>query len=119
MIAALFVHGTGVRETAYGASFIRVSDALQEMGGVEIAQCYWGHLGSTLAAGGASIPNYDSTRALEAEGAPVSENEYTVALWGLLYDDPLYELRVLALRKGGAERPLGQEEARCAGRGSR
>ena len=109
MITALFVHGTGVREQAYQGSFIRVSDALQRIGGVEISQCYWGHLGSTLAAGGASIPNYDTTRAIEADGAPVSDAEYMVALWGLLYDDPLYELRVLALRTGGAERPPGQD----------
>ncbi len=54
-----------------------------------------GRAGGPLASGGASIPLYDSTRAVE-EG--LSEEDYEVALWEQLYRDPLYELRILANR---------------------
>jgi hypothetical protein len=110
MTSAVFVHGTGVREEAYKASLSHVADELRELGVLSINACYWGHLASDLHAGGASIPQYDATRSLAADaGADASDEDYAVALWGVLYDDPLYELRVLALRRGsGEERPLGQ-----------
>src|SRR5262245_6349255 len=98
MISAVFVHGTGVRQEAYDSSFSRVAEALGDLG-VIAERCYWGHLGSDLHAKGASIPGYDSTRAIAAVAADaLTDAEYAVALWGLLYDDPLSELRVLALR---------------------
>ena len=109
MTTVVFVHGTGVRKDAYNESFKVVSE-LGKLRGVSVKPCYWGHLGSELRAGGASIPKYDSTRALEdSDGATVTDEEYTVALWGILYEDPLYELRVLAVRGGDAsERAPGQ-----------
>ena len=98
MKTVVFVHGTGVRKDAYNESFKVVSE-LGKLRGVSVKPCYWGHLGSDLRAGGASIPKYDSTRALEdSDGATVTDEEYIVALWGVLYEDPLYELRVLAVR---------------------
>jgi hypothetical protein len=108
MTTAIFVHGTGVREEAYEESFGKVASALEKTAGVK--RCYWGHLGSALRAGGASVPEYDSTRAVEeSDGATVTDDEYLVALWGILYEDPLYELRVLAVRGGDAsERAPGQ-----------
>jgi hypothetical protein len=110
MATVLFVHGTGVREESYGDSFEKVSAELAKAHNVIAAPCYWGHLASELRNGGASIPQYDSTRAIgEAEGAIGTDEEYSVALWGILADDPLYELRILALRTGTAavERPPG------------
>lgn len=109
MATVLFVHGTGVREESYGASFERVSAELAKAPNIIAMPCYWGHLASELRDGGASIPEYDSTRAIcEADGAVGTDEEYSVALWGILADDPLYELRILALRAGtAAERPPG------------
>ena len=110
MTTVIFVHGTGVREEAYEESFGKVVSALGKRAGVSVKRCYWGHLGSALRAGGASVPEYDSTRAVEdSDGATVTDDEYLVALWGVLYEDPLYELRVLAVRGGDAgERAPGQ-----------
>ena len=108
MTSAVFVHGTGVRKDAYDASFALVEAALGKLG-VSAHRCYWGHLGSDLHAKGASIPRYDSTRAIASDGSGASPEDYTIALWAMLYDDPFYELRVLALRRGPArERPMGQ-----------
>lgn len=99
MRTVVFVHGTGVREGAYRESFNKVSAALGKLNGVSVAPCYWGHLGSDLHAGGASIPEYDLTRALEDGETPTAtDDEYGIELWAILYDDPLYELRVLAVR---------------------
>ena len=107
--SVLFVHGTGVRKESYGRSFGRVSEELGKVLTVSMVECYWGHLGSDLHAGGGSIPNYDKTRALAGEPGD-ADVDYTVELWGVLYEDPLYELRMLALRPAGAvERPPGRE----------
>jgi hypothetical protein len=102
MTTVIFVHGTGVREEAYEESFGKVASALGRLAGMSLKRCYWGHLGSELRAGGASVPEYDSTRALDSDAAAVTDDEYLVALWGILYEDPLYELRVLAVRGGEA-----------------
>jgi hypothetical protein len=98
MTTIIFVHGTGVREDAYKASFEVVE---RNCKGVSVSNCYWGHLGSRLNKNGASIPDYDTARAVSGEGMDpaATDEDYGIALWGLLYDDPLYELRVLALRQ--------------------
>jgi hypothetical protein len=119
MSTVIFVHGTGVRKDAFNESFEKISSALAKLGGLSICPCYWGHLGSDLHAGGASIPEYDLTRAVEdGEAATATDEEYSIALWGILYEDPLYELRVLAVRgQASIERapgflPPGDELAR-------
>jgi hypothetical protein len=105
MTAALFVHGTGVRTDAYEESFGLVADALRTFR-LSAQRCYWGGLGSELHADGASIPRYDATRAIAGVATP---EDTTIALWAMLYDDPLYELRMLGLRRGGrGERAMGQ-----------
>ena len=102
MTTVIFVHGTGVRQQAYDESFGMVASALRKRAKVSVKRCYWGHLGSALRAGGASVPEYDATRAVEdTDASTVTDEEYLVALWGILYEDPLYELRVLAVRGGG------------------
>jgi hypothetical protein len=73
---------------------------------VELVPCYWGgpH-GARLHWSGQSIPDYDTTRAIQA-----SEDEGAVAMWSVLYRDPLYELRLLALgQRRVMEQPPGQE----------
>ena len=112
MLDIVFVHGTGVREPAYSRAFSIVSKNLKERGDLRIHKCYWGgpH-GTTLNAGGQSIPDFDTNRAL---GGEPSDKEFTIALWELLYQDPLFELQILALRPGRSEsipgrKPLGQD----------
>jgi hypothetical protein len=101
MTTVIFVHGTGVREEAYEQSFEKADSVLGKLAGVTVKRCYWGHLGSALRAGGASVPEYDLTRAVEdTDATTVTDEEYLVALWGILYEDPLYELRILAVRSG-------------------
>lgn len=91
--SVVFVHGTGVREDA----FTRTLDSVRRgMGtaapGLGVTGCFWGRaLGSDLAMGGASIPDYlprASDRAAETE----------LAAWAVLYRGPWHELRLLSLR---------------------
>lgn len=120
MTTVLFVHGTGVRQPAYDASFGRFAARLAEIRpGFAVAPCYWGgpH-GSRLNAAGASIPSGDSARGIDGDvGATafpraadaltdesVVDDEAEVVLWGLLERDPLFELRVL--RTDGAMEEL-------------
>jgi hypothetical protein len=61
-----------------------------------IVSCFWGEKhGAQLHKDGASIPSYASTRAPDA----LTDVDYEIALWALLYDDPLYELRLLSLQE--------------------
>jgi hypothetical protein len=78
-----------------------VESECEKLRQITVTPCYWGHLGSDLHTGGASVPGLmDTTKGLgDPNPATVSEEEYRVALWRLLFEDPLYELRVLALRQ--------------------
>lgn len=98
MPSLIFVHGTGVRRAGYDSSFQLVREALKGRRDFTVHPCYWGDLGATPP--GCSVPG------VEAWAAP--ERDYNVALWGVLYEDPLYELRVLALRESKGEVGLGQ-----------
>ena len=96
MATVVFVHGTGVRKDSYDASFKLVAGALSASD-VQVEPCFWGgELGAKLFLGGASVPDFDRTRAIEAESA--SEQDFDVALWAMLYDNPAAELQLLALR---------------------
>ena len=56
-----------------------------------------------MCAGVASIPKIHLPGALEdSDGATMTDEEYIVGLWGVLYEGPLYELRVLAFLSGYA-----------------
>ncbi len=99
MTNIIFVHGTGVREVSYLHSLERVSRQLADRPDLEIHPCYWGALGAELHRGGASIPSY--------EKPPDDDRDREVELWGLLYEDSLYELRLLSLRQGERRRGLG------------
>jgi hypothetical protein len=115
----LFVHGTGVREPAYGVAFDQFAERLAGIRPEHaVAQCYWGgpH-GSRLNAGGASIPSGDSHRGLDDALLPTTDEDAEVALWGLLERDPLFELRLLSASGGAMEElppnavPPGREKA--------
>ena len=102
MTTVVFVHGTGVRASSdkdpFKIAFDLVSSKLRQhakRSDLNLVPCFWGNkLGAKLHANGASIPEYDTARGLEV----VSDEDYEISLWRLLYQDPLYELRVLSLR---------------------
>jgi hypothetical protein len=107
MTTVLFVHGTGVRAVDYESTFTLIARKLgqySKRADLHLARCLWGEqLGSQLHQQGASIPRYDSTRSLEGMASvEVPDTDAERMLWGLLYQDPLYELRLLALRAGAA-----------------
>jgi hypothetical protein len=97
MTTVIFVHGTGGRKEAYAVTFGQIEDQLQQRkSDIKLVPCLWGEShGTKLNAGGASIPDYELTG-----GTANSDNkeEERVQLWKKLYEDPLYEIRLLSLR---------------------
>ncbi|MGW4054275.1 hypothetical protein ACWENA_25970 [Streptomyces sp. NPDC004779] len=99
----LFVHGTGVREPGYSESLERVREGLRAARpDVTVTPCYWGGTaGSALRSGGLSVPGYGTGRDAADPGGPVhGGDDEDVELWGLLYLDPLFELRPAAAGSG-------------------
>ena len=106
LTTVIFVHGTGVREPAFSTTFARIGAELRlRSPEIDVEPCYWGEAaGARLWHGGASVPSYDTTRGI----APDDEEE-EIALWSILYQDPLWELRMLALAgPPGGELPPGR-----------
>ncbi len=103
----IFVHGTGVRQPDYSKSFSAISEQLKKRDSdLRVRECYWGGIhGTTLRAAGASIPPSDTNRALKAD---LSDAEFKLGLWELLYQDPLLELQVLHLHSGKEALPGGR-----------
>ncbi|WUX21220.1 hypothetical protein OG281_22820 [Streptomyces sp. NBC_01438] len=95
MTSVVFVHGTGVREDSYRASYGRVSRGLKRVRpDVRLIPCYWGDTyGAHLALGGASYPERDRDRAL-----PGADADDPLTVWALLEQDPLAEIGLLADR---------------------
>ncbi len=95
MTTVIFVHGTGVRGIEYSESFKRVAkELLLLQKDITVTPCLWGDtLGTKLNAAGLSIPLYDATLGMET----VQEKDYDLMLWAMLYQDPLYEMRLLSL----------------------
>lgn len=95
----VFVHGTGVRQSAYDAAFARFAKRIAQIRpGHAVAQCFWGgpH-GSRLNAAGVSIPSGTSHRSLDDPLLETAaDDDAEVALWGLLEHDPIFELRLLS-----------------------
>lgn len=97
MPSILFVHGTGTRELDYAPTLRRVQQRLPQF---HVLPCLWGDsVGARLRCGGASIPEY----AEQAAGPGPDEAKVTLARWDLLYQDPLFELRLLEERQGERE----------------
>ncbi|TRO57081.1 hypothetical protein [Streptomyces sp. IB201691-2A2] len=89
----VFVHGTGVRAESYNATFEVVRAALGKPGR-EVRGCFWGaEEGAKFVCGGASVPGYG-----ESGGGRSEADDESIAVWGVLYADPGYELRLLGLR---------------------
>lgn len=108
MATVLFVHGIGVREPSYSDTFNRIKGELYDRKpSIKVEKCYWGEpFGAILHMNGASVPTYDTTRAID----DVSNEEYMIALWSMLYQDPLYELRLLVFQGTGKPASvIGQE----------
>ena len=95
----VFVHGTGVREPAYTTAFNRISEELKSRrNGVRMHRCYWGaDYGTRLHKDGASILGFETKR--DPTALP-NDEEYTVGLWSLLYQDPLLETSLPRLKRG-------------------
>lgn len=88
----LFVHGTGVRKLAYESSAARISRGLREVDpDIKFEPCLWGEAhGARLGLNGVSIPAFNGPVAEPAEETQME------ALWELLAQDPLFELRELS-----------------------
>lgn len=123
MATVVLVHGTGVREPAYGAALDRFTIRMGAvLPGMRVAPCYWGGpCGSQLNAGGRSLPSGNSVRGIsgsqtltqfpfgtddpgESTVPESREADEDVALWGLLELDPLFEFSLL-----GATGSTGEE----------
>ncbi|MFF4103301.1 hypothetical protein [Streptomyces sp. NPDC001903] len=89
----LFVHGTGVREVSYKETFAAVRTRLDEIQpGLEVRGCFWGReQGASMALDGASVPRYRQSR------GGTADDDAEIEVWGVLYGDPWYELRLLGL----------------------
>jgi hypothetical protein len=98
----LFVHGTGVRLKAYQRMYVAARERARLEGlSVDLVDCEWGNaLGidaPTLSIPG-PVPPDQQRAAAEAEQQ-----------WAYLDDDPLFELRLLAIEsRPAAAAPLGQ-----------
>lgn len=104
MPTILFVHGTGVR-SGYREDLALVRERLGErLPDITVAACHWADqtlgLRTDLHLGGVSIPTGRFARGEELADDP------WIALWGALYGDPLYELRLLAVLPGDADIPV-------------
>ncbi len=109
MTTVIFVHGISVREPVFSATFKQIKqELLKELPHLTVVPCAWGDsLGAKLNADGVSIPLYDSTRN-DHQATQPNEN---IIRWLQLYQDPLYELRLLSLKTPAAQDFIpGQEE---------
>lgn len=103
MGSLVFIHGTGVRRADYDVSLAVIKEkfaaALPEGKRRDwtVVECPWGDsAGIALGKKRLSIPDYKKTGG--AGPSAGDDSEERILLWEMLYDDPLYELRGLALR---------------------
>lgn len=107
MGSIIFVHGTGVREKEYAGSLRAIRGKLTDLHDWEVIGCPWGDsCGAILNKGGITIPDFDATL---SPVEIVTDEDRKLALWAALYEDPLYELRLLELKGSANTSPrLGQ-----------
>ena len=98
----LFVHGINVRGEAYYSSLSLIAQKARHfLPGIRVAGCQWGDpFGARLNKEGVSVPQYDET----GDAQPAVDDSAR-ALWFLLSQDPLLELRVLPRDKVIGEKP--------------
>jgi hypothetical protein len=101
VLHVIFVHGVNTRGPEGRQVFQRICHSFHSRSGVHVTYCAWGDdLGARLKFGGASIPRYDDTKSLDyADVTPLDAAD----LWELLEQDPLFELRILALEVDSAD----------------
>ncbi|MEH2173203.1 hypothetical protein [Nostoc sp.] len=105
MTTVIFVHGTGIREREYNETFQVIEQKIHaQRPDIKVAPCLWGVLGATFNDNRASVPLEDATLALSQ-----GEEDADIVLWGQLYRDPLYELRLLSLKPIESGNPFGEE----------
>ncbi|MBN3940466.1 MAG: hypothetical protein V7L21_00890 [Nostoc sp.] len=105
MTTVIFVHGTGIREREYNETFQIIEQKIHaQRPDIKVAPCLWGGLGAKFNDNRASVPLEDATLALSQ-----GEEDADIVLWGQLYRDPLYELRLLSLKPIEAGNPFGEE----------
>ncbi|MGL5796249.1 MAG: hypothetical protein ACRC06_17970, partial [Waterburya sp.] len=104
----VLVHGTGVREPAYSKTFSMVQQQLENRSeDLRFHKCYWGgRYGSTLNAGGLSLPKFDENKAIVND---LSDDDYYLGLCELLYQDPLIELQILSIGSEESETVFGEK----------
>ena len=111
----IFVHGTGVRGNAYNSTFRLIEENLKastffktSAEKLRVNRCYWGgKLGSSMLGGGKSLP--EERKQLSIPIKDQNDPRYAQGLWGLLYQDPMFELSILRLRDKDKRLPLGSE----------
>jgi hypothetical protein len=96
----LFVHGTGVRQPSYDETCVTLELQLSKfLSGSQLHRCYWGETqGCRLRSGGASIPEFDTARAV----GDVAPKDAAIAAWQLLYTDPDSEIDAFIAQPGPA-----------------
>ncbi|WP_334781049.1 hypothetical protein [Nostoc sp.] len=105
MTTVIFVHGTGIREPEYNEIFQIIEQKIHaQRPDIKVAPCLWGALGARFNDHRASVPLKDATLALSP-----GEEDADIVLWGQLYRDPLYELRLLSLKPIESGNPFGEE----------
>jgi len=105
MTTVIFVHGTGIREREYNETFKIVEQKIHaQRPEIKVVPCLWGALGAKFSENRASVPLEDATLALSQ-----GEADAEIVLWGQLYRDPLYELRLLSLKSIESENAFGEE----------
>ncbi|MEH2348467.1 MAG: hypothetical protein V7K55_10750 [Nostoc sp.] len=105
MTTVIFVHGTGIREREYNETFQVIEQKIHaQRPDIKVAPCLWGALGAKFNNNRASVPLEDATLALSP-----GEEDAEIVLWGQLYRDPLYELRLLSLKPIESGNPFGEE----------
>jgi hypothetical protein len=105
MTTVIFVHGTGIREREYNETFEIIEQKIHaQRPDIKVAPCLWGELGAKFNDNCASVPLENATLAL-SEG----EEDADIVLWGQLYRDPLYELRLLSFKPIESGNPFGEQ----------
>ena len=105
MTTVIFVHGTGIREREYNETFEIIEQKIHaQRPDIKVSPCLWGALGARFNDNRASVPLENATLALSQ-----GEEDANIVLWGQLYRDPLYELRLLSLKPIESGNPFGEE----------
>lgn len=106
-----FVHGTGIRKTGYERILAEIREGCAReprLKDVTIADnCPWGdELGTDAGLVERTLPPQERTRAVAAGLTPA---ELELALWSILLDDPLFEVRVAAQQPAEQTTSIGRQ----------